>query len=199
MTKHKGPGKADREGISLKQLMRMFLDDGAAQAWFEAQIWPDGPSCPRCGAVNIQHPTKHRSMTHRCRECKADFSLKTGTVMQGTKLGYQTWAFAIYLAMTGLKGISSMKLHRELEIRRRAHGILPTVSARRLRTAMRRCSLDRRTKWRLSSGAPSAAASATGSLSPTMACRAGRADNARRTGTLRRRRRASYRLRASWV
>jgi len=116
MTKHKGPGKADREGISLKQLMRMFLDDGAAQAWFEAQIWPDGPSCPRCGAVNIQHPTKHRSMTHRCRECKADFSLKTGTVMQGTKLGYQTWAFAIYLAMTGLKGISSMKLHRELEI-----------------------------------------------------------------------------------
>lgn len=112
----KGPGKADREGISLKKLMRMFPDDAAAQAWFEKQIWPNGAHCPHCGSVSIQHPTKHRSMTHRCRDCRKDFSLKTGTLMQGSKLGYQTWAVAIYLAMTGLKGVSSMKLHRDLEI-----------------------------------------------------------------------------------
>ena len=36
--------------------------------------------------------------------------------MQGTKLGYQTWAIAIYLVTTNLKGVSSMKLHRDLEI-----------------------------------------------------------------------------------
>ena len=112
----KGPGKADREGISLKKLMRMFPDDATAQGWFEKQIWPDGAHCPHCGSVSIQHPTKHRSMTHRCRDCRKDFSLKTGTLMQGSKLGYQTWAVAIYLAMTGLKGVSSMKLHRDLEI-----------------------------------------------------------------------------------
>ena len=116
MTKHKGPGKADREGISLTKLMRMFPDDATAQAWFEKQIWPTGAYCPHCGSVSIQHPTKHRSMTHRCRDCRKDFSLKTGTLMQGSKLGYQTWAVAIYLAMTGLKGVSSMKLHRDLEI-----------------------------------------------------------------------------------
>ncbi len=116
MAKHKGPGKADREDIGIVQLTRMFPDNAAAEAWFEAQIWPNGPVCPRCGSVNIRYPTKHKTMTHRCRDCKKDFSLKTGTVMQSTKLGYQTWAFAIYLAMTGLKGTSSMKLHRELEI-----------------------------------------------------------------------------------
>ena len=115
---HTAPGKSDREGISLTKLMRMFPDDAASRRWIEAQIWPGGPYCPHCGSVNVQHPIKHRSMTHRCRDCqnRPQFSLKTGTVMHGTKLGYQTWAIAIYLVTTNLKGVSSMKLHRDLEI-----------------------------------------------------------------------------------
>ncbi len=36
--------------------------------------------------------------------------------MQSSKLGYQTWAVAFYMAATNLKGISSMKLHRELGV-----------------------------------------------------------------------------------
>ena len=44
------------------------------------------------------------------------FSLKTGTVMQGSPLGYRTWLAAIYLVATNLKGVSSMKLHRDLGI-----------------------------------------------------------------------------------
>ena len=115
---HKAPGKSDREGISLTKLMRMFPDDEAARRWIEAQIWPDGPYCPHCGSTNVQTPIKHKTMTHRCRDCqkRPQFSLKTGTVMQGTKLGYHTWAIAIYLVTTNLKGVSSMKLHRDLEI-----------------------------------------------------------------------------------
>ena len=44
------------------------------------------------------------------------FSLRTGTIMQGSNLGYQVWAIAIYLLTTNLKGVSSMKLHRDLGI-----------------------------------------------------------------------------------
>ena len=57
-------------------------------------------------------------MTHRCRDCedRKMFSLKTGSVMEGSKLGYQKWAIAIYLLTTNLKGVSSMKLHRDLAI-----------------------------------------------------------------------------------
>ena len=36
--------------------------------------------------------------------------------MADTKLGYQTWILAIYLLTTGLKGTSSMKLHRDLGV-----------------------------------------------------------------------------------
>ena len=114
----KAPGRNYREGISLIQLLRMFPDDQTAEKWFESKVWPDGPYCPHCGSFNVQSGIKHKSMTHRCRDClnRPMFSLKTGNVMQGTKLGYQTWAVAIYLVTTGLKGVLSMKLHRDLEI-----------------------------------------------------------------------------------
>ncbi len=132
--KHKGPGKANREGISLKKLMRMFPDDDKARQWFEARIWPQGPYCPHCGSFNVQCGITHKSMTHRCRECegKPRFSVKTGTVMQSSKLGYQTWAIALYLVTAGLKGVSSMKLHRDLEITQKSAWHL----AHRLRKAL---------------------------------------------------------------
>ena len=114
----KGPAKAHWKGISLTKLMRMFPDDDAAREWFEAKIWPEGPHCPRCGSTNVQSGIKHKTMTHRCRDCEGRpmFSLKTGNIMEGSKMGYQTWAIAIYLVTTHLKGVSSMKLHRDLEI-----------------------------------------------------------------------------------
>ncbi|MDE2769830.1 MAG: IS1595 family transposase [Bacteroidota bacterium] len=36
--------------------------------------------------------------------------------MQRSNLGYQVWAIAIYIMSTGIKGVSSMKLHRDLNI-----------------------------------------------------------------------------------
>ena len=36
--------------------------------------------------------------------------------MEGSKIGLQKWAIAIFMVTTNLKGISSMKLHRELGI-----------------------------------------------------------------------------------
>ncbi len=115
---HTAPGKSDREGISLVKLMRMFPSDDAARRWFEKQIWTDGPYCPKCGSFNVQSGIKHKTMTHRCRDCdgRPMFSLKTGNMMEGSKLGYQTWAIAVYLVTTNLKGVSSMKMHRDLEI-----------------------------------------------------------------------------------
>ena len=114
----KAPGKHYREGLSLAELFRMFPDDETARKWFERVRWPDGPYCPVCRSYNVQSDIKHKTMTHRCRDCadKTMFSLRVGTVMQGSRLGYQTWAIAIYLVTTNLKGVSSMKLHRDLKI-----------------------------------------------------------------------------------
>ena len=116
------PGKSHRKGVSVKQLMKTFPNVEAARKWLESEIWPDGPYCPHCGSFNVQSGIKHSSMTHRCRDCpnRPQFSIKSGTVMKGTKLECRDWAIAIYILTTNLEGISSMKLHRELEITRKS-------------------------------------------------------------------------------
>lgn len=113
----KAPGKAHRKGVSLKKIMDLFPDDATAEAWFVAKRWPDGVHCPHCGSLNVQTGAKHK-MPFRCREkeCRRRFSVRIGTVMEGTNLGYRDWAIAIYLHLTSLKSVSSMKLHRDLEI-----------------------------------------------------------------------------------
>ena len=103
---HKAPGKHYREGMSLVEVMRKFPDDAAAERWFTKVRWPDGVHCPHCGSTNVQDGTKHKTMPYRCRDCRKWFSVKTGTVMQSSKLGLQVWAVASYLLTTGLKGQS---------------------------------------------------------------------------------------------
>jgi len=112
----RAPGKHWRKGMSLADLFRKFPDNETAEAWFASIRWPDGPQCPRCESDNVQHPTTHPTMAYRCRPCRRFFSVRTGTVMQSSKLGCQEWAIAIYLHNTGIKGTSSMKLHRDLGI-----------------------------------------------------------------------------------
>ena len=113
----RAPGKAFREGISLIEIMDMFPDDDTARLWFEECRWPAGMvACYECGSLNVQCGAKHPTMTHRCRDCKKFFSVKSGTAMHGSKLGYRVWAIAVYLLTTNLKGVSSMKLHRDLNI-----------------------------------------------------------------------------------
>ncbi|MYB34119.1 MAG: IS1595 family transposase [Gammaproteobacteria bacterium] len=119
---HKAPGKHYRKGISLAGLFKMFPNPEAAEAWFAEQRWHGQPACPECGSVNVQSGCNHKTMPYRCREkeCAKKFSVKTGTVMQGSNLDYQKWAIAMYLMVTNIKGVSSMKLHRDLEITKKA-------------------------------------------------------------------------------
>ena len=114
----KAPTVAIRKDPSISEIMDLFPDNTTAVKWFEKHRWPDGPFCPHCGSFNVQSNIKHPRMTHRCRDCpnRAMFTLRVGTLMESTKLDYQTWAIAIHLATTSLKGISSMKLHHDLKI-----------------------------------------------------------------------------------
>ena len=113
---HKAPGKAFRQGLSIKELFRMFPDDETAERWFTEVRWSEGVRCPKCQSGNIQERATRKPQPYRCRSCRKDFSVKTDTLMHNSPLGCQTWAIAIYLMITGLKGVSSMKLHRDLDV-----------------------------------------------------------------------------------
>ena len=115
-----GPGKAHRKGITLAQLVRMFPDDDAAAEWFEGVFWGGERCCPKCGGMRTKPTKSGKPMPYWCPDCRKYFSVRTGTVMARSHISLQNWAFAIYLAVTNLKGVSSMKLHRDLGISQKA-------------------------------------------------------------------------------
>ena len=110
------PGKHFRNGITLIEAVRRFSDEEGVEKMFVETRWPEGVACPKCGSLNIQDRPTRKPQPFRCRDCRKDFSVKTGTVMQGSNLPLSKWELAIYLMSTSLKGASSMKLHRDLGI-----------------------------------------------------------------------------------
>ena len=110
----KGPGKAHREGITLAQLTRKFPDEQAATEWFESNVWGGERCCGHCGSLNTKPVPNAKPMPYWCPDCRRYFSVRTGTVMRRSHISLQDWAFGIYLEVTNLKGVSSMKLHRDL-------------------------------------------------------------------------------------
>ena len=113
---HKAPGRAYREGITLLQLSQMFPTEEASVRWCERLLWGEERACGHCGSLDTHTVKSGKPMPYRCRDCKRYFGVKTGTLMAGSPLPVRTWIYAIYLDCTSLKGVSSMKLHRDLGV-----------------------------------------------------------------------------------
>ncbi len=112
----RGPGKAHREGLSLVELVEMFPDEAAATAWFESLVWPNGRHCPRCGNKETAKALPSRKMPYWCGACRKGISVRVGTALERSKVPLRKWAIAICLEMVSLKGVSSMRLHRDLKV-----------------------------------------------------------------------------------
>lgn len=117
-TTTQAPGRSDREGLSVIELFDMFPTEQAATDWFTSIRWPNGvDSCPRCGTVDeVAAVPSGKPMPYRCSACRKYFSVRTGTVMESSRLPLRKWVVALYLCSTNLKGVSSMKLHRDLRV-----------------------------------------------------------------------------------
>ena len=134
MASTSGPGKSHRKGISLMDAVKMFDTEQKAESWFIEQRWPDGVTCPFCQSDAVSPRPSRKPQPFRCRTCRKDFSVKTGTVLHSSNIPLSKWAIGFYLSMTNLKGVSSMKLHRDLGITQRsawhmAHRIRETLDA----------------------------------------------------------------------
>ncbi len=119
-SKAKAPGKSHRKGISFLEAMELVGDNGKAEQYFESQCWPDGVMCPFCSGENVYERKNRKPQPYHCRDCRRDFSAKTGTIMHSSPIPYNKWALAFYFLSTNLKGVSSMKLHRDLDITQKA-------------------------------------------------------------------------------
>ena len=113
-----------------------FYDEEKSYSYIESRIWPDGPVCPRCGCMDRVGKLKGKSTrigTYKCYECRKPFTVKIGTIFEGSKVPMHIWLQAMYLIAGSKKGISSNQLHRILGVTLKTAWFM----AHRIREAMR--------------------------------------------------------------
>jgi len=91
-----------------------FHDEEAARAWFEAARWPEGAYCPKCGSLDPYKTKKPGVYRCRAKECRKDFTVMTGSVMERSHAKLTQWAVAFTMAASSKKGFSAHQLHRQL-------------------------------------------------------------------------------------
>jgi transposase-like protein len=94
-----------------------FQSHEAAREWLEKLRWPEGPICSHCGTVNHAYKTKKPGW-YRCaeKECRKDFTVTTGTVMERSHIPLNKWLMGFYLLNASKKGMSAHQLHRALNL-----------------------------------------------------------------------------------
>ena len=102
--------------MSIVELMNMFPTEDAATKWFEDVLWTGERCCGKCGSVNTREVPNAKPMPYWCSDCRNYFSVRTGTAIARSNVPLRKWAIAIYLCLTSLKSVSSMKLHRDLGV-----------------------------------------------------------------------------------
>lgn len=96
-----------------------FHNEEAAYEFVESRIWPDGPTCPKCGEqerVSKMQGKSTRIGTYKCYVCRKPFTVKVGTIFESSHVKMNLWLQAIFLIASSKKGISSNQLHRTLGV-----------------------------------------------------------------------------------
>ena len=112
----KAPGKAYRDGVSVIQLMEMFATERDAILWFEESRWGGSRTCAKCGSGRTSPVRSGKPMPYWCGACRSYFSVRTGTPLACSNIPLRKWAVAVYLCLTSLKSVSSLKLHRDINV-----------------------------------------------------------------------------------
>ena len=120
--------------LSLAAVFR--LTDLQAEAEFRAVRWPDtngAPVCPECGGLDAYECRRPSgSLRFRCRECRKDFSITSGTLFASHKLPLRMYLGAIAIFCNEVKGKAALALSRDLGVSYKSAFVL----AHKLREAM---------------------------------------------------------------
>ena len=94
------------------------LTEAEAREHMEKLRWPDGPECPHCGSQNHMRLQggSHREGLLKCGDCRNQYTVTVGTVMERSKVPLKKWVVGFHLMASSKKGISALQLQRELDL-----------------------------------------------------------------------------------
>jgi transposase-like protein len=103
-----------RRPTDLTEAIRHFSDDDVANEYVASLRWARGPVCPRCGSGEHSYISTRRLW--KCKACKRQYSVKVGTIFEGSPLGLDKWLPAVWAAANPRNGISSRELAEVLGV-----------------------------------------------------------------------------------
>lgn len=106
----------------IKDLPMACANELAAVEFMEKQRWADCPACPECGSMSVYQMQdsktgeRQKNYRWRCRDCKKQYTVRTGTVFEDSRIELRHWCFAFWRASTSKKGVSALEIHRQTGI-----------------------------------------------------------------------------------
>jgi transposase-like protein len=94
-----------------------FADETKAREWLEAELWPNGPICPRCGTIGeatLMHGKSYRQGLYQCNACREPFTVTVGTLYERSHIPLHKWLAVTHLMMASKKGMSALQISRML-------------------------------------------------------------------------------------
>ena len=120
--------------LSLGKVFRM--PDAEVETLFRKVRWPEtdgAPVCSHCGSLDAYDCRRPNGAPRfRCRECKKDFSITSGTLFASHKLPLRGYLAAIAIFCNEVKGKSMLAMSRDLGVSYKSSFVL----AHKLREAM---------------------------------------------------------------
>jgi transposase-like protein len=103
-------------GMSLDEFFEQYGTEAQCEAALERARWPCGFVCPRCGGTAHSTFLVDGHKVWQCSQCRAQTTLRSGTLFHGSKLPLRKWFQAIYLVTQNKNNISALSLMRHLGI-----------------------------------------------------------------------------------
>src|SRR5450432_2978318 len=103
--------------MTIRQFEAQFPDEDACKTYLQANRWPDGVRCPRCGNDQINELAT-MPFKWECSVCAAGnsyrFSVLVGTIFENTNKPLRDWFRVIHMMLTSKKGVSALQVFRVL-------------------------------------------------------------------------------------
>jgi transposase-like protein len=101
--------------LSLSAVMRM--SDLEAETVFRSVRWENGdPICVHCGCLIVYECRRPSgALRFRCKACRKDFSITSGTLFAHHKMSLRTYLAATAIFLNEVKGKSALALSRDLD------------------------------------------------------------------------------------
>jgi hypothetical protein len=98
--------------MKIHEFSNRFPDEQSCKIAFKAERESSGIKCKRCG--NTTHYWKKNREQWECKKCSHRTTLRSGTVMENSKLPFLDWFLAMHLLTGTKKSFSAKEIQRQL-------------------------------------------------------------------------------------